>query len=685
MKLGFYRRLAWTGIQKNRRLYLPYILTSVGVVSMFYIVSYLASSPGITDLIGGGTMQLCMQFGQWVILLFAAVFLCYTNSFLIRRRRREFGLYNMLGMDKRGIGRVLFSESVIVYLLSAAGGLGLGIAVSKLAELCFIRIAGYDEVTYDLHISGHAVCFTLIAFAVIFAVILLFSLIGVRKSSAAELLRSENVGEKPPKANWFLGLAGIVILAAAYRLAVSIQQPIVAMLWFFIAVMMVVIATYLLFISGSVLLCRILQRKRSYYYTPKHFVSVSSMVYRMKRNGAGLASICILCTMVLVMLSSTVSLYFGSEDVLNTRNPRDFVFNMDYGTWESVWTDDRSEQMSWIRQKMEAKGAVIQDTVEYRFSEMVGVLTDGVFEPKNRSISVYDLMVYDRTAHLFLVPTDDYNRQMGTNVTLEDNETMIGYYRWKTKEEQLSLGQNTYQVVGEIDRFDLLYGDLGDMIPTLVFVMNDIGRAVEGIQDDYEKAYAYYSWGWGFNTGLSDAENLAVYHEDDAFSSSEMWEFFRGEGDNKHVFYVDCRAASRVDYYSIYGGLFFLGILLSIVFLFATVLIIYYKQVSEGYEDQARYAIMKKVGMTREEIRRSVDSQILTVFFAPLGMAVLHLAFAFPMIDKLLLLFNLNNLPLLLGVTGAAVLAFAVLYLIIYRATSKTYLAIVNSSAGRDD
>ena len=302
MKKGMYFRLAWTGIRKNKKLYTPYILTCIGMVMMSYIVSFLAGSDVLRSMRGGDVMQSMLGFGFGVIGVFSVIFLFYTNSFLIRRRKREFGLYNILGMGKGNLARVLIWESLIIAVIALAVGLAAGILLSKFAELGMINVLN-GEITFSLTIAPQSILQTLALFGIVFALILLNALRQIHLTNPIELLRSENAGEKPPKANWFFALAGAVILGIAYYMAVSIEDPISALIWFFVAVTMVIVATYLLFIAGSVAVCRLLQKKKSYYYKTNHFVSVSSMVYRMKRNGAGLASICILCTMVLVMVS----------------------------------------------------------------------------------------------------------------------------------------------------------------------------------------------------------------------------------------------------------------------------------------------------------------------------------------------------------------------------------------------
>ena len=346
MKTGFYPKLAWSGIRKNSRLYTPYILTCTGMVMMFYIISFLYNSEAVRTMRGGGTISVTMGLGQGVIGIFALIFLFYTNSFLIRRRKKEFGLYNVLGMGKRNIARILACETVITAVISIAAGLVCGIALSKLAELCLINIM-LGSVSFSFSVSLDSIIVSVVLFAAIFLLVFLNDLRQIRFSNPAELLRGESTGEKPPKANWAVGIIGAVVLAAAYYIAVSIKEPLSAMLWFFVAVIMVIAATYMLFIAGSVVMCRALQKKKSYYYKANHFVSVSSMVFRMKRNGAGLASICILATMVLVMISSTTCLYFGVEDSLSQRYPTDLGVRIGLRDLDGLYDGTACSRRSW--------------------------------------------------------------------------------------------------------------------------------------------------------------------------------------------------------------------------------------------------------------------------------------------------------------------------------------------------
>ena len=661
-------------MRKNSKLYLPYTLACIGMTAMFYILMHLADSPALKLIPSSASVTVTLSLGSFVMGVFSLLFLFYTNSFLVRRRFKEFGLYNVLGMNKGNISRVLAWEALINALISLAGGLFLGIALSKLAELGLVNIMGGDT-DLDLRISVKALEFTVMFFCGIFLLIYLNSLIKIRRSSASELVKSENFGEKPPRANWLFGLAGIVILAAAYYIAVSIKTPLTALSLFFIAVIMVIVATYLIFIAGSVWICRLLQKNKRYYYKKNHFVSVSSMVYRMKRNGAGLASICILATMVLVMISSTTCLYFGAEDALRDRYPRDISISASYSGLDSM-TD---ENISALRGEISAAvgGAETENILDYRCASLVGSLENGILDLSEASIYSTAMTTYDYVAEVYIVPLADYNAIAGTNESLGSDEAMIYAYRMDYTDKTFAVDELvSFRVKKVLDSFPIADGSaMASIAPTVFVIVPDfadtvakLGGAVSSSGDEP----ASLSWNYAFDTPVSDEEEIAMCER----IGERLSECSETGG---YLYYSrESLAANRADFYGMYGGLFFLGIMLSIAFICAAVLIIYYKQISEGYEDRRRFEIMQNVGMTKKEIRSSINSQLLTVFFLPLIFAGLHLGFAFPFIHKLLMLFNLSNLPLLIGTTAISFGVFALLYAVVFRVTSNAYYNIVS-------
>ena len=672
MRLGFYAKLAVNGIRKNARLYVPYLLTCAGMVMMFYIVSYLQDTPVLAGIRGGEEMQAMLSLGSGVMGVFGAIFLLYTNSFLIRRRKREFGLYNMLGMGKGNIARVLFWEALLVLTGTMAIGLAVGVAVSKLAELLLVNIM-HGNVTFTFTVSPRAVLLTAAVFCIIHALLLIKALLQIRTASAVNLFRSESAGEKPPRANWVLAILGLILLAVAYYLAVTIKQPLVAMAMFFVAVILVILATYLLFIAGSVAVCRMLQKNRRYYYKAKHFVSVSSMAYRMKRNGAGLASICILSIMVLVTVSSTTGLYFGSEDSLRSRYPRDITLIAKAKDVSMLTDEKRDAARELVDAYVAEHDATAHNFRDFRIVSVTGAMKDGAIttDPQEAGMHITDSTIYQ----VNFLPLPDYNRICGTNETLADDEALISLKRGDYGWDSISVDS---KVAYRTRKAPVVFQESGmaavDVVDTIYVVVKDL----QGLQPLLQGNTLFaQQWEYGFDSMLSDEDQWEMTYQMDVELSDGLHRLGM-----KYV-YLEGMAENRYDFYGTYGGFFFLGILLSIVFLFAAVLIIYYKQISEGYEDQKRFEIMQKVGMTRKNIRKSINSQLLTVFFLPLVGAGVHLAFAFPMIRRMLILFNLTNTRLLVETTGVTFLAFALIYTLVYRKTSNAYYAIVSGEGDR--
>ena len=657
---------------------MPYILTCVGMVMMFYIIMFLAVSDALSALIGAETIRQIFALGSWVIAIFSGIFLFYTNSFLIRRRKKEFGLYNILGMGKRNIGRIIFWETLIIAVISIGTGLFAGIMLSKLAELGLVNIMRGD-VTYDLSVSFLSVKRTVQVFGVIFILLLLNSIRQVQFSNAIDLLHGENAGEKPPVGNRFVGITGILILGAAYYLSVTIKDPIVALLTFFIAVVMVIVGTYLTMISGSVLFCRILQKNKGYYYKPNHFVSVSSMAYRMKRNGAGLASICILATMVLVMMASTACLYFGEESAINMRYPRDINLEFRLGDIAGFSDDSIQTIHDGVSAELASYGVTPENGYFYRSANISGLLLGNAVEADPAKVDAID--VTSSMYLFFFVPLEDFNAVMGANETLGEGEALIYSYRSDYSGDTISFNNaQSFKIKKRIDDFTGSGDTAMDMLSSIMLVVPDLEGSIAGL--DTLAAYngkrlLEMKWIYNFDTGIDPVAQVELYHKlNDTFTNPDVKEKLG----YTHI-YTSSQEYERNDFYGFFGALFYIGIILSIVFIIAAVLIIYYKQISEGYEDQSRFEIMQKVGMTKREIRKSINSQLLTVFFLPLIFAAMHLAFAFPIIRKLLLAFNLNNVLLFAGTTVISFILFTVFYVIVYRITSNAYYNIVSGAA----
>lgn len=656
MHKHFYLRLARTNLHKNRKFYFPYILSCTLTVILHVILCSLSGSSAWMDIPGYQTLYSILGLGVWVVELFVPALLLYTNSFLIKRRSREFGLYNVLGMEKRHICRVLFWESTLAYLISLALGILLGALLSKLAELLLCNVLRLP-IRYSISLSTYSLIRTLAAFAIYWMLTLLGSFRLLRRANPTQLLHAVSAGEREPKANWLLALLGIALLGTAYWLAVSIDDPVAALGWFFVAVIMVIAGTYCCFIAASVVALKLLRRWKRYYYQTRHFVSVGSMIHRMKRNGAGLATICILSTMVLVTISATACLYIGKNDVLHQRYPRQINLQCDVAGYDL-------EAIS--QEPLERFGLTASNQVSYRNLSFSGLLAQDAVNLDYESAQQLDLS----TAMDFLVvPLEDYNRNVSQPVTLSPDEALVYATRRPYVPDQLTLGEKTYRVQ-HLDSF-LPNGTAASTIFNTVCVVLPDLPSVTALLSKVQSAHP--------DTSIT-LESIYYFDTDGDEATQRSLAGVLSEQTWDTPVEVDSRASQTQDFLSIFGGLFFLGIFLGLVFLLATVLIIYYKQITEGYEDQSRFLTLRQVGMQQHEIRRTIHSQVLTVFFLPVFAAGVHTAFAFPLLSKLLMLFNMFNRPLLIGVTLGVFLLFGVVYGGVYLLTSRFYYQIVSTS-----
>lgn len=673
-----YPKLAWQGIRKNAETYLPYLLMGILMVGVSYIMNYLTRPALMGALSMGGTTLMVLQMGKIVISVFSVIFLYYCNSFLIRRRMKEFGLYNILGMGKGNIARVMLWETLLTALLVFAGGLLLGLSLSRLVEMALINLLHADYTVPMELFYPDGVTWVLLLFGGIYVLILLANLLRMCLSNPVALLKSENTGEKPPKANWFFGLIGLLILLSAYYVAAVSQSPLEALIFFFIAVLMVIVATYLLLVSGSVTLCRMLRRNKRYYYQTRHFISVSAMAYRMKRNGAGMATICILCTMVLVILTSTVCLYGGTDSMVDAICPQDInlTIGLEARDGEENWKRlDAMQQMA--LDVTEEMGLTPENITSQRALVATGKVQNGdygiITDADSLKANVLELTVY---------PLSVYEQATGETVTLADRELL--YASFKTNETFSSMsfyGSAPYRMIRAEKELPkrLLSADYRSAWGCLVVFTND----AEAFRSEITALVGEKSGEAMMMDRLALHFDLAS--EADTDTQEKLVKTLRSEAMKLtgKDFYgmsslsVDTRSLCRRDYLSLFGGLFFLGMVLGPLFSIAAVLIMYYKQICEGYEDAERFAVMRKVGLTDAEIRRSVNSQVLTVFFAPLLMAGLHMLFAMPMIRLILGAFGLHNDSLFYGIGIGCYVVFAVIYALMYLLTSRRYYRIV--------
>ncbi|MBQ0079522.1 MAG: ABC transporter permease, partial [Eubacterium sp.] len=518
---------------------------------------------------------------------------------------------------------------------------------------------------------------TIVVFTLIFVLLYLNSVRQVRFASPIELVRADKAGEKPPKANWFVGIIGLAFLGAGYTIAVMIQQPLAALIWFFVAVILIIIGTYLILITGSVLLCRALKRNKNYYYQTNHFISVSSMAYRMKRNGAGLASICILLTMILVMLSSTAALYTGSDQCLNARYPNEIgAFACKYGYDENL--DNLSVKLDDdLKAVAVSKGAEITNNKTYYEWSISGYLKNSKLDISLNSKTDLSFINYDNVAQIIFIDVDEYNRVFDQDVTVNPGDALVGTAKKVPIGDTLTIGDVSYNVAGRIDDKIGLIDPTANISasPGVYMIVNDanaVARNYTQYEDWNGEPMLAWFWHCRFDTGLDADGQVALASELDKKVRSELEPL---DFDNM---YCESHEAERGDFIGTFGGLLFLGIMLSIIFLVSCVIIIYYKQISEGFEDQARFDIMQKVGMTKDQIRKSINSQMLTVFLIPILFACLHLAVVLPMVNKLLMLFGLFDVPRLLATAGICVILCTLIYVVVYKLTSNAYYRIVS-------
>lgn len=637
-----YEKLAVTNLKNNRKTYVPYIFTGVLTVMMFYIIDALSRGKGITQ----DTLKICLQYATGVIVVFAVIFLFYTNSFLIKRRKKEIGVYNILGMGKRHIARMMAVETILTAGISILGGLVFGIIFGKLMYLLLLKIL-HNSVDMQFSVNGTVIVQTVILFAGIFLLTYLYNILQIQLVNPVELLHGGNQGEKEPKSRWLLVIVGVAALGNGYWIALTTEAPLEVLLKFFVAVVCVIIGTYALFIAGSIVVLKILRKNKAYYYNPKHFTSVSGMIYRMKQNGAGLANICVLSTMVLVMVSTTVSLYAGMEDILDSRFPRDVSI-----VCNEADTNKEETLQRLIKEQCEKAGVKITDRVRYRYGSMNAVLKGNNLE------KVEQYYPDNHFYYVEMITQEEYNRIEKKNVSLKEQEILTYTTNGKCGKKQINIAGQNYQVKKELSEMTSQPKSTAEMYKTLYIVFAN-AEQIERIES--------FSYADKFNLKGDDGKQKEALEQ----IQNEFYEKFP-DGT------MESRMLSRSSFYELYGGLFFIGIYLGSMFIMATVLIIYYKQISEGYDDRERYQIMQKVGMSKKEVKRSIRSQVLSVFFLPLIVAVIHVAVAFKVMTKILGVLNLTNVSLFAVCTIITIAVFAVFYIIVYSITAKEYYRIVN-------
>lgn len=666
-----YRKLAFTNIKNNGSLYLPYIISGMVTVAMFYIMMFLNNSKGLEKIYGSSYLTSIMALGVGTIAVFSYIFIFYTNSFIIKRRKKEIGVYNILGMEKRHIAKLMGIETVTVALIAIIGGIVTGILFSKLSIMLLYKILAVKE-TVKFEINFSTIINTLIVFGILYALTLVYNMMQIKLANPIELLRSGNVGEKEPKSKWLMTIIAVGCLAVAYYISFTTENPLKVLSLFFVAVLLVIVGTYLLFIAGSIVFLKMLRKNKKFYYNKKHFAAVSGMIYRMKQNAGGLASICILSTMVLVIIASTVSMYIGLEDELKTRYPMEAVTYVDYHK-----VDDNVDSVrDHIKQIIEDEGRTITDEKTYEYFNMMTNQYDNRLEKTSENdilengtyvniVTKDALCELEDTFDEKDIPelTDDCVAVYGMKKFNYDSIKILGrkfdvkeskYYKIK-KDAYISSGfTNEYYIV--VNNMDTL---------TQIF---DLQKEVYG-----DRAFTFRNT-IGFDFDGTKQQKIDCVNKINKYLVSDAKKEI-GSG----TAYVEGRAENEEAVYTLYGGIFFLGIFLGSMFLMVTVMIIFYKQTSEGYDDKDRYEIMEKVGMSNAEVKKSIQSQVRMVFFLPIVTAAIHVAAAFPMLRRLLVMFNLTDTQLMIECMIGTLLVFLAIYYLVFKLTSRTYYKIVGN------
>ena len=607
----FYLKLALTNIKKNGKIYFPYLITSIFTVMMFYCVKFLSGDNGLRKDSESAAMM--MSLGVYVVIIFSVIFLLYINSFLMKNRKKELGLYNILGMEKRHVMLIIFFETLIVYLISLGFGVLTGVLFSKLMMLILVKIlAIHTSIVFSIDMN--AILITTLLFSVIFFVSFMINAASIRFSNPIQLLKGGMVGEKEPKTKWLMTLIGVITLGAGYTIALSIEDPITALVLFFVAVVLVIIGTYALFTAGSIVILKLLKKNKKYYYQTNHFISVSQMMYRMKQNAVGLASICILCTCILVMISSTYTLYSGVFDTVKKSVRADYSYKV--GNMEKVNMDEEIINLEKdIKTSLASKNIGISRMASLKYCNVLASQNGTVFTAPGEGGNNKILTILGMTLA-------DYNRIYNHHVSLNDHDAAL---KQALTFEHHSSPSYSYEILV-----------------------------------DYKGGY--------FN---SKAEEVMR-------KTTKNFTLKVSEKNDGEISYSNMTRYENYQLFSqMYGSLLFLGIFLGVLFMMAAVLIMYYKQLSEGYEDQKRYEILQNVGLSKKEVRQAVSSQVLIFFFLPLVVAVIHMSVAYNMILKMFKVMILNAPQTFITCTVVSVIVLAICYTIVYFCTSRTYYKIV--------
>ena len=670
MHKGIFSRLAKQNIRNNKSTYIPYMITCIFCIAMIYMMEFLRDCPTLDQAVRqADEVRMIVFTGEIVVEIFCIIFLIYSNSFLMKRRQKEIGLYNILGLERNHIGIVMFLETIITSIGSLAGGIATGIIGSKLALLLLLKLLHIPSVL-GFYISVKGIFTCLFMFGIVFLMILFLNLAKIHLSRPVELLRGNNTGEKEPAAKWLMALIGFICLGAGYYLAVTTESPIKAITIFLLAVILVMAGTYLLFTAGSIVILKFLRRRKSFYYRTGNFISISGMLYRMKQNAIGLASICILSTGVLLMISMTVSIYFGMNDIMLNRYPYDVDMSV-----TSISEDECQTAIEAFEKAIADNKVPVEKSVEEIYLDIVCSKNGDqiLIKPANTIRNSDSVLV------LSLLNQAEYERLTGISANLNDGE-IFAWYPSAVQKDSVTVDETEFTVKKWLDKNPLTCGEDAVSDNAVLVVTDEDFKKFDEMRTEMYKGVSSAPAGEDLTLHLGlDITGSETDKIDFGTPVMEAVKDLKKNGGLSENSWITSgiRQQEYESYYADNGSLLFIGIFLGSLFLMGTAMIIYYKQISEGYEDQKRFEIMQKVGLSRREVRSSVRRQILMVFFLPLLMAMLHITMAFPMIRRMLLLFGMTNTKLFIGCTAGTVLIFAVVYGLIYLMTARSYYHIV--------
>ena len=665
----FYSKFALNNLVKNKKFIIPYVLSAIFTIMSFYILSSLAFGDNLDKLPNGidATKQV-LSFGIIVIALFSVIFLFYTYSFLVKRRVKEFGLYSVLGMTKKQIAKILVLETIFIAVTTIVLGIGLGIIFDKLMLLVLLKLFSAG-VSFGFSITPIAIVFSVLLFGGIYFLLLLYTVIKIARLRIVALLKDENKGEKEPKSRWILAIIGLALIGYGYYTAQTVQNPIKALLVFFYAVIAVIIGTYLVFMAVSITVLKIMKNNKNFYYKPKNFISVSGLLYRMKRNAVGLANICILSTMVLVTMGSTSALYAGMEKSYNERFPRQLMIAGYNSTSEKLKEIENNAKLS-----AKEAGTEVEDMVSYNSLPMVGRLVEDKFNfESNVGVDLSNVKM------IVVLQLKDYNKFANKNKTLESNEILLhidkkGNYNYNS----ISLNGSDYKIKEKLSEFPGTIGSAtANIMDTYYAVVKDEKEATklatklaELSSKELEKR------GISIQTGTPTLQNYVAFNIKDTTKEAKVIESFK-KLEKQSGIEIEGKEENKLTFRGVFASFLFIGVFISFIFVISQVVIMYYKQISEGYEDKGNFEIMRKVGITDKQIKQSIRSQVLLIFFSPLIIATLHTIVAYPFIEKILRLFLITDNSIFLQALAVTIVVFAIFYLIVYAITSKIYYRII--------